>query len=387
MWRSRVLVWALVGGCAEPLVDDTFTPDQFAQLRADIQPGLLDTCHSPLTADPDPARCDDYARLGQELFFERAMSGPLTIADPSLGNVGDAGKVACITCHDPNGYYIDTRPGANVSLGAKRTKHNALTLVNLVVKESATGEARTPVFSWVGSATQNDPNSYAGDVFEKLALAKAMNGSAATAQLAAQKHLARYQPLFGDEASDPATALSNVEIALDFYMRRLVSIDSPFERFLAGDDGALSPSAKHGFELFAGPAICIECHHKATMSDLEFHANGIDQSAPNLPPIDNGRGDITGDPADQGLFLTPSLRNVAKTAPYMHGGQLATLDDVVAFYRRGGGDLPAKDHRIIPLDFLTDQDAADLVEFLRALTGTAPDAKYGIVDANGHVMW
>ena len=359
-------------GCAQPLVEDTFTPEQWAKLRADFAVPPLDAC------PPGHPQCAALAVLGQELFFEPGLSGPLLVDDPNgLGHAGDPGKVSCSSCHDPDHYYIDTRSQPNtVSLGAQFTKHNALTLVDIAIKETITHDSGTPVFTWIGAF------GYASDVFEKLALAKAMNGSAATVGTAVRKgHVAHYRDAFGEDPQDDATVLANVEIAFDAYERRLVSVDSPFDRFLAGDDGALTPAQRHGFQLFAGTAACIECHHGPALTDLDFHVTGVAQRGSNVVPSDDGRFSTTKDPADEGRFLTASLRNVAMTGPYMHAGQLATLDDVVAFYRRGGdasGFTGERDPRITPLDDLTDQDALDLVAFLTALTGTPPDPLLGM---------
>ena len=374
---------ALVGCMQQQaLIDDLYTPDQWAALKASfaVDPAKLDQCSSPI--GPIVGQCDDYARLGQEVFFDPALSGN--------------GKIACTTCHDPKNDFVDTRPGMNVSVGATTTKHNALTLVNIVVKETLTEEQRLPAFTWIGSVNTNQANAYAGDVFKDLALKNAMAGTPLTVRMAiVAHHLDAYRKVFPSDAfiDDDAT-LANVELALDIYERQLISLDSPFDHYINGDDTALDAGQEHGFELFVGKAACSECHAGPLLSKLEFHSNGIDQNAPNLIEVDPGREKITGSPDDFGLFLTPPLRNVAMTKPYMHGGQLASLEDVANFYWTGGGSLPTKDPRIQSLvksdqnpDGLDPDDVADLVEFLRALTGTPVDAKYTSVDTNGHVTW
>lgn len=353
-WWCVVPTAVAAVGCADPVADTRIPDDVLAQLRADMAMPQLDVCPRQ-HAD----HCEQLARLGQELFADPAMSGALTIDEPGIGSAGDVGKLACTTCHAP-GYLIDPR-GANAqSLGAKGvTKHNAISLANEVVRDALAQDLGS--FGWTGVASGEK-------VFTDLALPKAMNGSALTVQAAVKNHIADYNAAgFEDNATNENTALENATVALDLYERRLISLNSPFDRFLAGDDHALTPQQQHGFELFVGPATCIECHHGPMLTDLQLHTTGIASNA-----SEKGRQDDTGDPADAGLYLTASLRNVAMTAPYTHAGQLGSLRDVVDFYRRGGDDtgfFGTKDPRIVPLVELTDDDAADLVAFLESLTG------------------
>ncbi|OQX69821.1 MAG: hypothetical protein B6A08_02775 [Sorangiineae bacterium NIC37A_2] len=192
----------------------------------------------------------------------------------------------------------------------------------------------------------------------------------------------------------------NYSKSLAAYTRLLISRSSRFDRFAAGDYELFTDSEVRGFEVFVGPGRCATCHDGTHFSDDRFHNIGVAQSGPNTPGVDNGRiGDLPGllsstlnasgafsdDPefgasllegldasneAQRGVFRTPSLRGVAETAPYMHAGQLATLEDVVEFYDRGG-DTPSagtKSPAIVPLG-LTPAQKADLVAFLKSLTG------------------
>jgi cytochrome c peroxidase len=193
---------------------------------------------------------------------------------------------------------------------------------------------------------------------------------------------ALYTQLFGPPP-EPAPAstsfdadpivFANLELVFDAYLERLVSIDSPFDRWLDGDPAALSDEAQRGFAVFVGKGGCIDCHRGPMFSDFGYRNTGVPSTAPNTGQ-DQGRFEVTQDPADLGLFVTPMLRNVAQTGPYMHDGSLATLRDVVEFYRRGGdpGGVGTRDPRIVALD-LTDGDASDLVAFLEALTGDPVD--------------
>jgi cytochrome c peroxidase len=192
-------------------------------------------------------------------------------------------------------------------------------------------------------------------------------------------------------------------MALASYERTLVSGESDFDRYhYGGDDLALSESAKRGLALFSGPAGCVSCHpigrDWALFTDDAFHNTGIGarsqthgedaptlrvQAAPGIyldvphsivsevsepRPDDLGVYEISGDPADRFRYRTPTLRNVALTAPYMHDGSIATLRQVVAFYRSGGFPNEGLDPRLEPLR-IGDQEAADIVAFLESLTG------------------
>jgi cytochrome c peroxidase len=193
------------------------------------------------------------------------------------------------------------------------------------------------------------------------------------------------------------TIFVNYGKALAAYTRTLVSRNAAFDRYVAGDKTAISTAAKRGLHTFL--ARCTGCHTGPNLADDDFHALGVPQTGPNVPATDNGRfqdvppllaspfntngafsddtttGRLTGlaqVESQRGQFRTKSLRNVAHSAPYMHAGQFATLEDVVAFYNAGGGDVGTtgivKDARIVPLG-LSAGEAADLVELLHALSG------------------
>ena len=197
--------------------------------------------------------------------------------------------------------------------------------------------------------------------------------------------------------------MSTLGMALASYERTLISGDSAFDRYLyAGETDALSPAAMRGFALFAGRASCAGCHTVASeyalFTDDAFHNTGVGyraamgtsaegrqrvQAAPGVhldvprailtqvsePPVnDLGLYEITRNPADRWRYRTPSLRNVALSAPYMHDGSLATLRDVVEFYRRGGVPNEGLDPLVRPLE-LSDAEVDELAAFLESLTG------------------
>jgi cytochrome c peroxidase len=338
----------VVAGCwsDDPQVNG-FTPDQWDRLSTSFS--LDDVSVDPCRVAGwtfDSTSCGRAEILGQQLFFEPALSGN--------------GQVACVTCHDPTKWFIDSRTPNNVSQSAGGwTKRNAMTLVDIAYKSAIARGAHA--FAWDGSFTTPE------EVITHLAFPKAMSATPddiATVLTRDIPYASQYQMLFSDPET-PDNIATHVAQVLDVYMRRLVSKDAPFDRWLAGDATALSASAQRGFQVFVGRGACIECHSGPLLSDLEVHVTGVEETGEHVPLTDTGH-------EGTGAFVTAPLRGIAKTGPYMHDGALRTLADVVEFYRRGGdaeGYAGTKDPRIVPLD-LTDDDVRDLVAFLESLTGS-----------------
>jgi cytochrome c peroxidase len=168
--------------------------------------------------------------------------------------------------------------------------------------------------------------------------------------------------VFGREAET-----ADVAKALASYVRSILSGGSPYDRYVAGDHRALTPEQRRGLLLFRGKANCVACHVGPNFTDEAFHNTGTGWN--DGAWRDNGRYDVTGDEADRGAFKTAGLREVARVAPYMHDGGLATLDDVVDFYDQGGRANPNLDPEMRKLG-LTAEEKRALVEFLRSLSGT-----------------
>jgi cytochrome c peroxidase len=156
--------------------------------------------------------------------------------------------------------------------------------------------------------------------------------------------------------------------ALATFVRSRLSGNSAFDRFLTGNARALGAEERRGLELFTGRARCARCHAGPLLSDESFHNTGVAWQDGRF--LDPGRVAVTGREADRGAFKTPTLREIARTAPYMHDGSLLRLGDVIEFYDRGGRPNPNLDPEIRPLR-LTAVDKAALLAFLRTLTGAA----------------
>lgn len=380
MWRrlSVVVVAAVVAGCWSD--DDQingFTPDQWAQLKKELSVPAVDGCML-LNLDPtqQPASCGSLAAFGQQLFNDPALSSrdmntPMPVA----------GAVSCATCHEATKWFIDPRTPNNVSKGAtvpastgtgtvtKWTARNSMATVDMALKYYLeTQNGGSGAFTWTGKFKTP------GAVLE-LAIAKPFaNTTSDVATVARNKYAAQLGTacslgvMVGDDQ-----VIACLERALDAYMFQISSLNSPFDQWLAGKDDAISTAAKRGFQVFVGRGTCMECHKGAAFSDFDYHDTGVPQTGSNAPTIDLGRSDVTHLVDDDGKFMTPSLRNLDHTGPYMHDGSFTRLEDIVEFYRHGGGDgaySGVKDPRISPLD-LTDEDVHDLVEFLQALDDPA----------------
>jgi cytochrome c peroxidase len=311
---------------------------------------------SPL---PDVEYDAAAAPLGQKLFFERRFGGEITVPDHDLGDVGASGKIACADCHVPATWFMDTRSNPNdTSLGAQgRTGRNAPSLVNAIYHRSFPWHGRYATIAELMQAPLKGPTLMAST-------------EAQIAGVLADHYQAEYDALFpetpigsfDDTPETRAQLLTNVGYALEAYQRRLISRNAPFDRYVAGDDGAISQRARRGLALFIGDALCVECHNGPALSDDRFHRTGVASD-------DIGRANVEGHESLVGYFRTPGLRQSAETAPYLHDGSLASLGGVMDFYWRGGDTGNPSHPAVAPLNDLTADDLDDLVAFLATLTG------------------
>ena len=179
----------------------------------------------------------------------------------------------------------------------------------------------------------------------------------------------RYRKLF-EQAFGREVNGEDLARALASYVRTIYSGDSPFDRYIYGNRNALSAQQRRGLRIFRGKGNCTACHIGPTFTDEEFHNTGVAWRDGKLQ--DAGRFAITGEPDHKGAFKTPTLREVARTAPYMHDGSLATLQDVIDFYDDGGRKNPHLDPELQPLR-LTKEEKTELLAFLKSLTGTVKE--------------
>lgn len=271
--------------------------------------------------------------LGHDLFRDVRLSK------------GD--RASCATCHDPDHAFTDGRKTA-VGPAGKSLTRNVPALYDL---------AWPSVFFWDGRATSlvqqarvpiEAPDELAADLTE-----------VATRLASDPVTRARFEAVY---SARPAVTVDSVLDAIAAYERSIASPENRFDRWVAGDDQVLSAAEQRGFDIFVGKGACVTCHGGWRLTDDNFHDVGVKSG-------DRGRGALapTGGP---GLpeFKTPSLREVAHTAPYMHDGSLSTLDAVVAHYAGAYERRPSLALTMVKDLVLSEQEQADLVAFLNALS-------------------
>ncbi len=292
----------------------------------------------PLDPSTNPSSPEKIA-LGAKLFAEKRLSKD--------------GTIACATCHVAALAFTDGRARA-VGIGGHVVDRNAPTLLNAALHR---------VFFWDGRAASLEEQAR----MPVLNLQEMGHMSAEDAAKSIEA-IPEYPPLFKAAFGDGPITLERIARAIACYERTLVVGDAPFDKWWTGDAAAMDDAAKRGYELFIDKAGCSQCHSirqsYALFTDDDFHVTGAGKDE-GLK--DEGRWRVTKRDEDRGAFRTPSLRNVALTAPYMHDGSLATLEDVVEFYDKGGEPNPRLSPLIHKLE-LTKDEKADLVAFLKALT-------------------
>ena len=268
--------------------------------------GLDQLSPAPAENPLEPGR----VKRGRELFFDKRLSRD--------------GTVACATCHDPARGFADGAARA-VGIGGQVGPRRSPRIVN---------RAYGKTFFWDGRAATLE-EQVVQPIANPVEMGMRVEDAAARVGLT-REELVR---------------------SLASYVRTILAGDSPYDRFLAGDRGALTAEQQAGLKLFRGKANCVACHLGPNLTDEEFHATG---------PVgaDPGRFAVTRREADRGAFKTPSLRQVAETPPYLHDGSKASLEEVVEFYDQGKGSDP----EIRPLG-LTAEEKRQLVALLRAFTG------------------
>ena len=295
--------------------------------------------------------------MGLDLYMPIPEDNPLTPEKVALGQrlfsdrlLSRDGTKACRSCHEPGHAFTDGRPVA-VGVRGQTGERSAPTLVNR-------GYGRS--FFWDGRAPTLE-----AQVLEPIANPKELDlsvGEAVDRLAHDESYRARFTEAFGAEVN-----AANLARALASYVRTILSGDSPLDRYMNGEREALSAQARQGLALFRGKGNCTACHVGPTLTDEQFHNTGVAWRDGRL--TDNGRSAISGNERDRGAFKTPTLREVTRTAPYMHDGTIPTLEEVVDFYDTGGRLNLNLDPEIHPLH-LTVEEKQALVAFLKSLSGS-----------------
>jgi cytochrome c peroxidase len=353
-----VLGLALIAGC-----DPAVPPRVGAALGL---PALEVPADNPITPEK--------VALGRKLFFDRRLSPNNTMS--------------CAMCHVPEQGFTAHELATPVGMEGRSVRRNAPTVLNAGFQRRLFHDGREVSLEdqvWGPLLAPNEMgNPSIGYVVERVR--------------AFRDYAGLFEAAFGGK---PASS-ERIGAALAAYERTLVAGDSRFDRWrYGGDAAALNADEKRGFELFVGKARCAACHllgeRDALFTDHGFHNTGVGwrrtyavpertrveiapgvfaeldrktvESFSEAPAKDVGRYEITLDPKDRWAYKTPSLRNVALTAPYMHDGSLATLEAVIELYDRGGIENPERTPLLAPLGLSAEERAA-LAAFLRALTGS-----------------
>jgi cytochrome c peroxidase len=316
-----IAVMVLVGACGT----------LFAGAELSVQ-ALRKQYHRPAQIpypDDDPYSAAK-AKLGRVLFFDPLLSG--------------SKLHSCASCHNPGLSWAD---GEAHAVGEKELLLRAPTLLNV---------AWTPRLGWDGHFR----------TLESVAvgpLSAPENMNLPVDELIARlSAIPDYVKAFDATYGKGDITEDKIEQALATFERSIVSTEAPFDRWIAGDPQAISESAKRGFVLFNTKANCAACHSGWAFTDSSFHDVGV------ATGDDIGRGHLFPTSVKlQYAFKTPTLRDVARRGPYMHNGSVATLDDVIALYDRGGIARPSRDSEIHPLN-LSAAEKADLIVFLETLS-------------------
>jgi cytochrome c peroxidase len=287
----------------------------------------------------DNARTPARELLGRVLFFDPRLSG--------------SAWISCATCHNPGLSWSDGLPRA-IGHGMVQLGRRSPTILNL---------AWSPALFWDGRA-----ESLEEQALGPIEAAGEMN-MGLTDMVGRLEGIAGYRPLFENAYAGEPISTKTVAKAIATFERGIVSGQAPFDRWIAGDEQAISAAAERGFVLFNEKARCSTCHSGWRFTDDSFYDIGMKHN-------DVGRARVT---PQIGLahfaFKTPTLRSVAKRAPYMHDGSSATLEEVIDLYNRGGiVRRPSLSPEIKPLD-LTSGEKQDLMAFLETLTSQDAEAR------------
>lgn len=283
---------------------------------------------NPLTAEK--------AELGKLLYFDTRLS-----AD---------GTVSCATCHNPKMGWTDNAP---VSTGIKGQKGgvSAPTVVN---------STYMALQFWDGRAANLEEQAL-GPLVNPVEMGNKNHDEVVAKIKSIPGYLAYFKKAFGDEEVNKV----RISQAIASFERTVLSGNSRYDRWTFGEKTAMTESEIRGRDLFFGKALCTRCHAGPNFSDSQFHNLGVGQ---NKPKPDQGRFAVTKTKEDMGAFKTPTVRDITKTAPYMHDGSEKTLEEVVDFYNKGGVKNPNLAVQMEVLN-LTDQEKTDLVAFMKALDG------------------
>ena len=328
---------------------------------------------APLGLPPIPEQVAGTAQmreLGERLFFDRSLSAN--------------GTLSCAMCHIPAQGFASNQSALSIGMEGKTLRRNAPSLYNIVYKQYLFHDGRE--------------TDLAAQAWGPLLAADEMGNKGIGPLVARLKNDPAYGPAFAAAFPREGATMITLGRAIAAYEASLLAGGGRFDRAVfGGEKSALTAQEWRGYDIFVSKGGCAACHkigsESALFTDQSWHNTGVAfrprerrdvvrvELAPGIvrnvrladagldqPPAlnDVGRFEITGDPADRWAYVTPMLRGVRDSAPYMHDGSLRTLEEVVDFYDKGGGPNEALDARIVPLGLSAEEKAA-LVSFLKSL--------------------
>lgn len=284
----------------------------------------------PVVIPADNPMTDAKIELGKQLYFDKRLSKD--------------NSISCASCHDPAKGWSNGEATA-LGFGGARGGRSAPTVLNTAYQKFQFWDGRA------GSLEEQALGPIQNPIEMNLSLEEL---ESRLNQIDGYKK--QFEAVFGSapKAADVAKAIAAFE-------RTVLSGDAAYDRFKAGDANALSAEAQQGMKLFFGKANCSACHTGANFTDNAFHNIGVGM---DKPEVDKGREELSKLKGDRGSFKTPTLRDIARSAPYMHNGQLASLEEVVDYYDKGGTPNDFLDEELYVLK-LTPAEKKALVTFLR----------------------
>jgi cytochrome c peroxidase len=317
------------------VVIGVLSPSVYAQTTPTIAPALKDQYKR---APARPVENKALVELGRELF-----------TDPQLSA---SGKTACVTCHLPQAAW-SVREARSTNDSGKLTSRKSQTLIGI-------GHAASPINGWDGRNPTLEAQAKSSVATGSMSMRETPTPVAVEVIEQRFRSNPTYVAKFNAALPGAPINIDTIVQAVAAFERTIEPEQAPFDRWVAGDEGAISTSAKRGFELFNGKAVCFACHGGWRFTDDKFHDIGTSTT-------DRGRGvTLKDDPQMQFAFKTPTLRSVAQRPPYMNNGSAATLEDVVRHYEKGGIDRPSRSPLLQPIK-LNDEERRDLVAFMETL--------------------
>ena len=319
-----------IAGCSE--LHGTRGTSEYKPEILPLPKGLASYAEMNVPAD-NPMTPEKVA-LGRQLFFDKRLSG-----DESR---------SCYSCHVCEKGLTDGLPKA-VGAFNKQLPRSSPTLWNIGYHEAFYWDGRSPSLEKQAMAAWKGGNMGAeGKEQEIAARVNALKG-----------YKDQFQKVFGGDATP-----ENMMQAICAYERTIITGDTPWDKWKAGDQSAMQGAVARGWQVFQD-AKCTNCHDGALFTDQQYHNVGVGM---DKPEPDLGRGKITNKPEEAGAFKTPTLRDVAKSAPYFHDGSIATLEEAVDFMLGGGRPNPHLDTKNLQKRTLTKEQRDDLLAFLRSLS-------------------